>query len=123
MPTVLDTFVIKRGDTLPALRRTLQFDDGTIQDLTLSTAINFIYSAKDGTEPVQTGQVVRTATIVNSPGTDGLVEWAPIAADTLVVGEFLAEFEVQFGTDRITFPNGEGQFILFKVVQDVDDAP
>lgn len=123
MPAIQDKFTLKRGDTLPTLRRVLKFDDGTIQDLTTSTAINFIYSVEDGGSPTQTGQVVRTASIVNAPGTDGLVEWSPIAADSAVVADYLAEFEVQFGADRLTFPNGEGRYILFRVVQDVDDGP
>lgn len=123
MPQILDMYTVKRGDTLPALRRILKFDNGNVQDLSTATAVNFIYSATDGGSPEQSGQVVRTANIVNSPGTDGLVEWTPIAADTAVVGRFLGEFEVLFGADRLTFPNGEGQYIQFVVGQDVDDAP
>ena len=118
----LDVFQIKRGDTLPAIRRTLKFSDGTVQDLKTSTSIDFVYAPKDGELPDFVNAVTRTATIVNAPGTDGIVEYAWIAADTADTGEFFAEFQVHFGANKLTFPNADKQYILMKVTRDVDDA-
>lgn len=117
MPTV---FEIKRGDTLPNIRATLKLSDGTVQDLTTATAVNFVYAPRDGTTPDTSSPTTRTATIVDAA--NGIVEYDWIAADTATVGEFLAEFEVEFGTDRLTFPNGKDEYIHVHVVQDVADG-
>jgi len=121
---VLDQMVLKRGDTLPVFQRILKFDNGDVQDLTSSTEINFVYRIENGGVPdPDTAAVVVSCSIVNAPGTDGLVSVAFAASDTDVVADYLGEFEVKFGTDRLSFPNGKGKWIRFCVVQDAGDAP
>ena len=119
---ILDTFQIKRGDTLPAIRRTLRFSNGDTQDLTNATGVVFVYAPRDGPNPDFTNQVTRTANIIGS-AVNGVVEYPWVTDDTDTVETFFAEFQVTFtGGDKLTFPNGEGQYILVKVTQDVDNA-
>ena len=120
MALTLDTFTIKRGDTLPAFTRVLKFSDGTVQDLTDATSVIFIYRPVDGDGPDLSATAVSRTCTINAPATDGSVTWAPIAADTATVGRFYAEFEVTFSSgDVLTFPNSKDTYILYCVVQDV----
>ena len=115
-------FELKRGDTLPVIRRVLRSADGTIQDLTTATSVDFVHAPKDGEVPDFATAVTRTATIIGS-ATDGLVEYAWVAADTAVAGDRLAEFQVNFPSGgKLTFPNGTRDYILVRVTQDVDNA-
>ena len=123
MTRILDRFVLKKDDTLPALVRTLkrQTSDGTItvEDLTNASSVAFRYAEQDGELPDTSTVVSRTASVTGD-ATLGVVTWAPIAADTAAVGVFFAEFVVTFNSgDILTFPNGKGQYIEFCVVQDV----
>lgn len=123
MPTTRDVYTIKKGDTLPALTRTLKFDDGTVYDLSSATAINFIVAPRNGLIPDYANATTFTGSVVGA-ATDGVVQYAWAAGDTstLGVGDFYGEFEVIEGTDRITFPNGKNQYIHICIVQDVNNT-
>ncbi len=94
-----DSFVIKQGDTLPALRRTLLNSDGTPIDLTSATAVRF-HMIESGTP------MIDEAAVVVPPEVDGVVEYPWAAGDTDTAGVFQAEFEVTFAAGTvITVPN------------------
>lgn len=91
-------FFIKRGDTLPKLRKNLVSADGTNPDITGGSVV-LIMSLPGATTP----KVNRAAcTIVDGP--TALVEYPWIAADTNTAGEYEAEFEVNKAGIE-TFPN------------------
>lgn len=121
MPEIRDVFEIKRGNLLPILVRRLGYADGSTFNLTGATSVELHIAPRDGPGPTTADAIVRTAAIVNSPGTDGLVSYTWVAADTDTVGEYWAEFVVVVGGKEITFPNGD-DFILIRVGQDVDGA-
>jgi hypothetical protein len=121
MPEIRDTFTIKRGNLLPILVRRLGYADGSVYDLT-GTTVELHIAPRDGPGPTVADAVTRTAAIVNAPGVDGLVSYTWVAGDVDEVGEFFCEFVVTNGTDTITFPNGESEYLLLIVTQDVDGA-
>ncbi len=117
---ILDTFTIRRGDTLPSLRRTLGFDDGSAQDLSAATQILFLYAPNDGGEPSEQGMIVGGPVVIEN-ALLGIVrlDWRLI--DTRDAGEFLAEFEVSFASGlKLTFPNGEKEYIRVLITDDVE---
>ena len=104
----MSTFLLKHGDTLPIMVVALLDADGTPFDPTGSTdwKLRIYISAAV--------QLVRTMTL-----TDGELEYAwlptdwdapsggnPAPVGGLVEGAHRMEYEVSFGTNRITFPNG-----------------
>jgi hypothetical protein len=99
MTTANNVFTIKRGDTLPALARTLGDASGAV-DLT-GASVRFIMRAAN-----------RDVVVVDFPAqivsaVEGKVSYAWRPEDTAVAGSYDAEFEVTFGDGNIlTFPNG-----------------
>ena len=112
-------FLIKRGDTLPAIRIQLINPDGSFFNPT-GAVLSFRFEdvSEDPGDVVQVG--AGTFSIVGD-GSTGEVDYAWDATDTDTVGSFRAEVEAQpSGGGRTTFPGGS--YILFDVVQDLGDA-
>ncbi len=91
-PSAVD-FFIKRGDRLPTLARTLQYQDGSAIDLTGCT-VTWVMRTKVGGEI----KVSAPATIVSA--LEGRVEYAWASPDTSAVGEFVGEW-------RVLYPDGK----------------
>src|SRR5436305_523685 len=93
------TFVIKRGDTLPALPVQLRNPDGSIPNLAGATVLFKMSDPATGTLIVD-----RAAAIVDLPTASVTVNW--LAGETSVVGIYKGEFEVTFVDGHVaTFPN------------------
>lgn len=113
-------FLIKRNDTLPAMRLTLRNPDGTLFNPTNSTLSLFFQDVD--LDPVsgakQTG--AGTFTVVGT-GSTGEVDYEWAAADTDTIGSYRAEVEAKpTAGGRLTFPGGG--YLFFDVVQDLGDA-
>lgn len=109
----MSTFHIKRGDTLPLLRRTLTVD-GDAVDLSAATVNFLLSSTRDGPGAVGAG----SCSVVDA--TAGIVQYAWGAADTAVAGTFYAEFETIIGGKRLTAPNTG--YIRIEIYQDLGDG-
>lgn len=91
-------FLIKRGDTLPELERTLTDASGAV-DLSGASVVFRMASRESGATVVD-----RSATVVSASA--GTVKYAWQTGDTATAGTYSAEFRVTFGDGRIlTFPN------------------
>lgn len=94
-------FTIKQGDTIPVLRATLRGADTNVIDLTGCTVR---FHLARGTAQANTPVLDVTATIVTAAS--GVVEYAWLAGDTDVAGDYVGEFEVTLSTgDTVTCPN------------------
>lgn len=109
----MSQFFIKRGDTLPLLRRTLELD-GTAIDLSAATVKFLLRAADAGTGAVGAGSV----SVIDATG--GVVEYSWGAADTATAGSYYGEFEATIGGKRLTVPNTG--YINIEVYQDLGDA-
>jgi hypothetical protein len=106
-------FSIKRGDTGPALRKFLEFSDGTAQDLSGAT-IRVIYQDADGVAAPVVGTGAKT--VIDAAA--GEMQYEFVAADTATARLVNYEIEVTTsGGDVITFPNSG--FIVVDVVADL----
>jgi len=95
----MDTFKIKRGDTVPAIEAFLQYSNGSAVDLT-TTTITFNMSNLIDYSPYRSG----TAFIIGSETGD--VRYPFSTEDTGSVGTFWGEFEVNWGAGSLmTLPN------------------
>lgn len=114
-------FLIKRNDSLPAMRVALKNPDGTpFTNLTGATFKLFFQAI--ALDPITGAKVtgVGVFTVVGT-GSTGEVDYAWNVADTANIGRFRAEIEVlPLAGGRTTFP-GAG-YILFDVVQDLGDG-
>jgi hypothetical protein len=110
----VETFTIKRNDTLPALEAVLSDDNGPV-DLTGATVyftMTQVASSACGEDTPASGSakfkkqgVVVGLQTVGSP-TRGKVRYEWSGADTDTAGLFAGEFEVHFGVSgRWTFPS------------------
>ncbi len=96
----MGTFFFKQGDTVPKIQTILKDGAGVIVDLTGATVKFKMRSKFDATVKID------SAALVVSPGTDGLVEYQWVTADTNTPGWYDAEWEVVFPGGKIeTFPN------------------
>lgn len=92
-----------RNDLLPDLAITCKYADGTAVDLSTATSPEFhMRTAGDASASLK---VDGTATVTD--GTGGKIAYSWALGDTDTVGIYDAEFEVQIGGRRLTFPNGE----------------
>lgn len=104
------TFSIKKGDTSPALRATLRYDDCTIINLTNATAIFRMRQA--GTTSV----LINAAAVIVSVA--GIVEYRWSAPNTATVGAYDGEFVVTYANGKVeTFPS-DG-FIAIEIVDSI----
>ena len=102
--------LIKRNDTLPVFKATLNDVDGDVAVLSGAT-VKFIMVDKDGDEKVS------AAAVITGAGT-GQVEYRWIPTDTDTVGSYRGEFEVTFSDGNImTFPN-DG-YIVITIIGDL----
>jgi len=93
-------FTIGQGDTLPVLTRTLDDVNGPI-DLTNATSVTLILRSK-----WLNAFYLSVACAILTPKTAGNISYGWRAADTALVGDYLAEFLVIFGDGtRVTIPN------------------
>jgi len=89
--------LIRAGNTVPVLRRTLEID-GSPVDLTGVTSVTFKASGRSGV-------VISGACAVVS-ASEGVVDYDWSAQDALVAaGFYQAWYEVAFGSDVLTVPN------------------
>jgi hypothetical protein len=92
-------FTIKRGDTLPSIRASLL--DGSREPIDLTAAsVRFIMRPAAGGSPT----INQAATVTDAVGGGVLYAWG--SDDTATPGEYLAEWEIAFGTAKLTVPNG-----------------
>jgi hypothetical protein len=92
-------FYIKQNDTLPVLQATLYKGDGTVQDLTTGTVKLSMWNAA-GTLVIN-----EAACTIVGPATNGVAQYAWVAADTATAGTFRAEFHVYFASTQVSFPD------------------
>lgn len=105
-----DTFNMKRGDTVPSIRRQLMGGDGIPVDLT-GAVVRF--SMKD----YRGIKIMREECEIIDAST-GVVQYNWQAGDTSVDGKYCAEFEVTYDNDGVeTFPNFE--FINVVIYKDI----
>jgi hypothetical protein len=105
------TFVMKRGDTLPALPVLLRNPDNSIPNLAGATVLFKMSDPATGTLIAN-----RTAAIVDLPTASVVFSW--LAAETSVVGIYRAEFEVTFPDGHVaTFPNRD--YLLVNIGPDL----
>jgi len=109
------THFMVRNDLLPSLSITCSYSDGTAVDLSTATSPKFyMRSAHD---PTAAAKVNATATIADGPA--GVLSYSWSAGDTDTAGTYQAEFEVQIGGRKLTFPNGTQ---IMKVIVRADIA-
>jgi len=100
----VNTFVLKRGDTLPILEVVLKNPDGSVHDLTGST--DWKLHVK-----LATGAVVTRTMTKQGADVLGTLRYVWVAADWNAGGlvgnlfDHHMEYEVIAGTNRLTFPN------------------
>lgn len=100
----------KRTDTYDIITYQCENEDGSFIDLTGST-VNFIMGKKN--------KLVTNASAQITSAINGIVQYQLTEADTLVSGQFLAEFEVVFpnGTKK-TFPSNG--YITVNIGENID---
>ena len=109
------THYMVRNDLLPSLTVACKYADGTAVDLSSATSPKFyMRSAQD---PTAAAKVNATATIADGPA--GVLSYSWASGDTDTAGTYQAEFEVQIGGRKLTFPNGTQ---IMKVVVRADIA-
>lgn len=105
----MDTFTIKRGDTGPSLRRTLEDFAGAVN--LVGATVNFKMVSSEMAVVVS-----RSAVVENPAG--GVVVFLWQAADTATPGVYFGEFEVTYADNtRETFPNAD--YIKITVEKDL----
>ncbi|WP_299945407.1 hypothetical protein [uncultured Ruegeria sp.] len=104
-----DVFLIKEGDTSPAIRYQLSLADGqTLVGASASFKVKNI-----------NGDVLKVDASADIDTVENILTYSWITADTDTAGTYLAEFEVTYADSKIeTFPN-EG-FIMIEVGADLD---
>ena len=105
------TFYVKQNDTSPAMLATLQDADGNSTDLT-AASVRF-HMRRIGIPDV----IVDAPAVIVTPS-EGLVRYDWVAADTVSIGSYQAEFEVTYADASIeTFPN-DG-YIRVEIIDDI----
>lgn len=107
-------FSIGENDRLPPLVVTLLDGDGNIVDLTAATSVAFHMVTED-----RATTKVNAAATINSPATDGEVQYDWVSADTDTPGLYLGEWEVTFTSGKKeTFPNRRFKYLI-EVVEEL----
>jgi hypothetical protein len=107
----------KRHSQRPYLRMRAQTSDGVAFDFTGAVGVTFVMYTK-AAEPEE--KVNASAAFVGDLS-DGVIEYQWASSDVDTAGEFLAEFDVDYGEGEImTLP--ENGNILVTIFADVNDA-
>jgi hypothetical protein len=114
VPNVLRV-VKKRHSQRPYLRVRVSGSDETPFDFTGALSVTFtMVNRISGVEKVN------AAGVIVSPVTDGLLEYQWKAVDVDTAGEYIAEFDVDYGAgETMTLP--ENGNILVTIFEDVND--
>ncbi len=100
---MVETFKIKKDDTVPAIEATLQFANGSPVNLT-GAAVYFNIGNLTDFSAYRSGLAV-----ITNGSTTGQVKYAWNALDTGSVGQFWGEFEANWGSGSImTLPTNHG---------------
>ncbi len=104
-------FYLKKGDSLPVLRLSLEDSNGDVVDLTDATvAFNYRLRYPEGTV------INRSADIYDITG--GVVEYYWLSGDVATPGIYNGEFVVTYdGVQEMTFPV-KGPFV-FEILEDI----
>jgi hypothetical protein len=94
----MSDFVVRKGDRLPPIVATLKDSEGVAVNLTGATVVFHLRPTRGGTVKVNAA-----ATVTSAAGGVVTYEWA--AADTDTAGTFYAEYEVNWGGLKQSFPN------------------
>jgi len=108
-------WVIKRNDTEPVIRAQVK-SLSTADPISLSgaSAIFLMYD-------LEGVQVVNSPAGIESPATEGIVQYQWDAADTVTSGSFDAEFQITLGSgQKITAPNSG--YIEIRIDEDLNDS-
>jgi hypothetical protein len=107
----------KRGDTLPALRRTLKYSNGQVQPLAGATVTFIMYPSDGGRPAAGASPITGDVDIIDANA--GVVEFVPIT-ETATAGIYLGELRVvTVDSRRVTFPN-DG-YITITILDDLGD--
>jgi len=110
----ISEFTIKQNDTLEAIAATLNDSVGSAFSLAGATVVFSMRSLT--TNALIIDNVA--ATIVDAALRKVKYEW--IAGNTVLAGDYLAEFEVTFSDGKIqTFPNGLNAGIVIHIIPQV----
>jgi hypothetical protein len=119
--TTVALFTIKRHDHRPTLRLVVTnksddpLIDGTPYDFTGAIAQTFLMYDSLAAQKISAG-----ATFDGDPS-DGVLLYTWQGTDTDTIGDFSAEFEVDFGSgDKITLPNTG--VVTVRIVADLNNA-
>ncbi len=104
-------FVIKRGDTLPALAYSVTDTDGQAVDLTEAVGATFHMVNAAGTLVVDAAATISDAAV-------GEITYAWAAEDTESAGACRGEFELDWGDGAIQTAPNDG-YITIAVVEDL----
>lgn len=96
-----EPFYLKRGDRRPPLEALLTDAAGAAVNLATATAVRYSMRATLDRRAVVASQDAQVVTPA-----EGLVRYSWQAGETDVAGQYLGEFEVQWGDETLqTFPN------------------
>lgn len=98
-------FWIKQNDLRPNLSATLEDDSGNAIDLSSASSVDFHM------QKFETGNVTVDSSATITDAANGKVEYEWSSGDTDKVGTYQAEFEVDWGNDKESFPNDGHLFI------------
>lgn len=114
----MSSFIIKTGDTLPALEAVLSNSLGPV-DLTAASAVKLVLreAGNDG------DLVFKKAAAFVSPRTAGTVKYSWASGDTATPGRYVGEFEVTFNDGTIqTFPTADKFPVTMVADNDYEEA-
>lgn len=109
----MNSFLIRKGDRLPALTATLTDSAGTAYDLTADTVLLNMTLIGGSTRKIDNASV----TVVSAAA--GTLSYAWGASDTNTTGLYYAEFEVTSSGNLVrTFPNPD--FLMVHILPALD---
>jgi len=98
----MSTQAVHEGDIGVDFILTINDQDANPVDLTLQTTLQILFK-----KPISKDVLTKTATIVNSPGTDGKIRYISIANDLDESGTWIMQARVVFPTPQDFHSNME----------------